>query len=108
MSNYLLIESRDPFESRGFAQRTELAAALKADGAGVTIFLVENGVLAARATAKLREFDKLAKSGVEILADEFALRERGIAAGSVAGAVTPSKLDVLIARLGAGAKAIWN
>jgi sulfur relay (sulfurtransferase) complex TusBCD TusD component (DsrE family) len=108
MVNYLLIESRDPFESRGFAQRSELASLLVADGAGVTVFLVENGVLAARAAAKLRELDKLAKSGVEILADDFALKERGIAAGDIATAVKPAQLDALIARLGAGTKAIWN
>ena len=108
MANYLLIESRDPFESKGFAQRSELASLLIADGSGVTIFLVENGVLAARASAKLRELDKLAKSGVEILADEFALKERGIAAGDIASAVKPSKVDALISRLAAGAKAIWN
>ena len=108
MANYLLIESRDPFESKGFAQRSELASLFVADGSGVTIFLVENGVLAARASAKLRELDKLAKCGVEILADEFALKERGIAVGDIASAVKPSKVDALIARLGAGTKAIWN
>ena len=108
MSNYLLIESRDPFESRGFAQRCELALALRAAGAGVTLFLVENGVLAARQSAKLRELEKLAKSGVKLLADEFALRERGVGSAEVASPVMPAKLDSLVDELADGAKAIWN
>jgi predicted peroxiredoxin len=108
MSNYLLIESRDPFESRGFSQRCDLALALQADGAGVTIFLVENGVFAARAAAKLRELDKLAKSGVQLLADEFALRERGIRSGEIASQVKPAKIETLVSALAAGNKAIWN
>jgi hypothetical protein len=108
MSRYLLIESRDPFESTGFAHRCELALALRADGADVTVFLVENGVLGARAAARLREVEKLAKSGVHLLADEFALRERGMGPGDVAGTVHAAPLDMLVGQLVAGAKAIWN
>ena len=72
------IESRDPFESKGFSQRCELALTLLGESAGVTLFLVENAVLGARAGAKARDLEKLAKAGVRMLADEFALRERGI------------------------------
>jgi sulfur relay (sulfurtransferase) complex TusBCD TusD component (DsrE family) len=108
MSSYLLIESRDPFESRGFGQRCELAAALAVDGASVTLFLVENGVLAARGSAQVRELEKLGRSGVSVFADEFALRERGITVGELAGQVKAVRLDALVERLGTGAKAIWN
>ena len=108
MPSYLLIESRDPFESRGFGQRCELAAALATDGAAVTLFLVENGVLAARSAAAVRELDRLGRSGVSVLADEFALRERGIAVAELAGHVKSARLDELVKQLGTGAKAIWN
>jgi sulfur relay (sulfurtransferase) complex TusBCD TusD component (DsrE family) len=108
MSRYLLIESRDPFDSSGFAQRCELALALRADGAEVTVFLVENGVLGARAAARLREVEKLAKSGVHLLADEFALRERGVSPGDIAATIRSVPLDQLVGQLVAGAKAIWN
>ena len=48
MARYLLIESRDPFDSNdtGFCQ--DLAKQL-AGGNEVTVFLVQNGVLPARA-----------------------------------------------------------
>jgi hypothetical protein len=108
MPNYLMIESRDPFESRGFAQRCELALTLRADGAGVTLFMVENAVLGARQAARLREFDKLVRAGVRLLADEFALRERGMAADALAPQIAPASIDALIGELAGGAKAIWN
>ena len=108
VSRYLLIESRDPFGSTDFERRCELAAALRADGADVTLFLVENAVLGARAQARLPALGKLAKQGVELLADEFALRERGIAGGDVAPAVRPAGLDTLAGLLARGARATWN
>ena len=108
MTSYLVVESRDPFDSHGFARRAELAVALRADGASVTVFLVENGVIAARASARLREIEQLAKAGVAVLADEFSLRERGIAQGELAAAVKPVALDVVVEQMVAGAKVLWN
>jgi len=108
MTSYLVVESRDPFESHGFARRCELAAALRADGASVTVFLVENGVMAARAAARLRELEQLAKSGVVVLADEFSLRERGIAQSELAAAVKRVGLDAVVEQMAAGAKVLWN
>ncbi|HKE45102.1 MAG TPA: DsrE family protein [Steroidobacteraceae bacterium] len=108
MSGYLLIESRDPFESKGFAQHCELALTLLGEGNSVTLFLVENAVLAARAAAKARDLDKLAKAGVRVLADKFALHERGIDARQVIAAVEPAELNALLAHLADGAKTLWN
>jgi sulfur relay (sulfurtransferase) complex TusBCD TusD component (DsrE family) len=108
MTHYLVVESRDPFESHGFTRHCELAAALRADGAGVTVFLVENGVLAARASARLRELDQLAQSGVAVLADEFSLRERGIPASDLEASVKPVALDTLVEQMVAGARVLWN
>lgn len=108
MTSYLLIESRDPIGSRGFNQRCRLASALRADGAEVTVFLVENAVLGARAAARLREIAELAECGARVFADEFALRERGLGKGQIAAAVRATGLDALVDQLAAGAKAIWN
>jgi hypothetical protein len=108
MSSYVLIESRDPFEGRGFGQRCDLAAALTAHGGTVILFMVENGVLAGRSAAQAHELEKLARCGATLLADEFALREHGIAAGELAGHVKPASLDALVEQLGAGAVVLWN
>lgn len=108
MTRYLIVESRDAFESHGFARRCELAATLRADGASVTVFLVENGVIGARTSARLRELEQLAKSGVTVIADEFSLRERGIGVAELAASVKPVALDVVTEQMVAGAKVLWN
>lgn len=108
VTRYLLIESRDPCRSQAFGLRCELAAALRHDGAEVTVFLVENAVLGARAMARLPALEKLEKHGVQLLADEFALSERGIRRGEIAPAVQPANLAALAGLLAAGARAIWN
>lgn len=106
MPAYLLVESRDPFESKCFSQRCELALTLLGEGSGVTLFLVENAVLGARIGAKSSGLQKLAKAGVRVLADDFALRERGI--NELAPDIVSAGLDVLIGELAGGAKTLWN
>jgi hypothetical protein len=106
MSGYLLIESRDPFESKGFSQRCEIAMTLLGESSGVTMLLVENAVLGARAGARAPGLDKLAKAGVRLLADEFALRERGIT--QLAPSISSVGLDTVIGELAGGAKTMWN
>ena len=48
MAKYLLIESRDPFETNDVGYFYDLAAGLAQKGNTVTLFLVQNGVLPAR------------------------------------------------------------
>ena len=48
MSRYVFIESRDPFESRDTRFIEETAVEVKERGHEVTVFLVQNGVFAAR------------------------------------------------------------
>ena len=65
MADYLLIESRDPFEFRDTVFCTDLARRLADTGNRVTIFLVQNGVLPARGGASA-VFPQPAQAGVEI------------------------------------------
>ena len=51
MAQYLLIESRDPFESNDIGYYYELAKGLVEGGNQVTLFLAQNGVLSARPSA---------------------------------------------------------
>jgi predicted peroxiredoxin len=108
MAKYLLIESRDPFESNDAAQWTQLAKGLAGEGNEVTLFLVQNGVLGARRSARSAALEEAAESGVQVLADEFSLRERGIAVDRLARGVKPSPLDVVIDQLSEGRKALWH
>lgn len=107
MSNYVFIESRDPFESRDTEFLEETALAVKDRGHDVTVFLVQNGVLAARKS--LQRLDRLVDAGVTLLADDLSLRERGIKADELASGIQQSKIDELVERIvSEKTKAIWH
>ena len=106
MSEYLLIESRDPFESNDVGYYYELARELAKGGNEVTLFLVQNGVLSARPSSYSAALAVLARSGVTVLADNFSLQERGIA--RLAEGVTAAPIDVVVDHLAAGHKTLWH
>jgi sulfur transfer complex TusBCD TusB component (DsrH family) len=108
-THYVLIESRDPFESADTAFVADTAAALRARGRAVTVYLVQNGVLATRAGARGSQVPRLTQAGVTVLADDFSLRERGIEAGEMAKGVRESSIDALVELvMQSGAKPMWH
>ena len=106
MAQYLLIESRDPFESNDVGYYYDLARGLAESGNEVTLFLAQNGVLSARPSAHSGALSVLARSGVTVLADDFSLKERGIA--SLAEGVAAAPIDVVVDHLAAGHKTLWH
>ena len=106
MAEYLLIESRDPFESRDVGYYYELAKGLVEAGNQVTLFLAQNGVLSARPSAHSAALGALAQSGVTVLADDFSLKERGIA--NLAEGVVAGSIEVVVDHLAAGHKTLWH
>jgi intracellular sulfur oxidation DsrE/DsrF family protein len=108
MNRYLLIESRDPFESNDVGRLCELAAGLKHAGHEVAVMLVQNGVLPARRDARRDGLQGVLDAGIDVHADEFSLRERGIARNELAERVQPAPIDLVIERMEAGWSAIWH
>lgn len=108
MAKYLLIESRDPFAANDVGHFFELAGGLVKDGNEVTLFLVQNGVFPARKSTKSQLLTELSEAGVEILADEFSLRERGITNDRMTTGVSSAKLDVVVDQLADGCKTLWH
>jgi predicted peroxiredoxin len=107
MTRYVFIESRDPFESRDTQFLEDTAIAVKERGHDVTVFLVQNGVLATRESA--RRLGRLAEAGVTLLADDLSLRERGINAGELAPSIRESGIDALVeALVQDDTKAMWH
>jgi intracellular sulfur oxidation DsrE/DsrF family protein len=106
LDHYLLIESRDPFESNDVAHYYELSKGLVEAGNEVTLLLVQNGVLAARPSAHSATLSALGRSGVQVLADDFSLKERGIS--KLAEGVTAAPTDVVVDHLEAGHKTLWH
>ena len=108
MARYLLIESRDPWESADTGTWRELATDLVKEGHTVTFFLLQNGVLPARRSAGSAALSALADAGVEVLADDFSLRERGISADRLAPGVRPAPIDTVIDHMVEGSKVVWH
>ncbi len=108
MSNYLFIQSQDPYTEVRTAQQFELATQLHTAGHTVRLVLVQNGVVPARQEAQCAAFDRLLQSGVEIIADDFSLAQREIAADRLKQPISLGSMDVVIDALLAGHKVIWN
>ena len=104
MSRYVLIESRDPYDSNDTGFCRDLATELAAAKNEVTLFLVQNGVLPARSG----DLTKAAGAGVKVLADSFSLKERGIEENRLVSGVAAAPLDVVLDALAEGAKVIWH
>jgi intracellular sulfur oxidation DsrE/DsrF family protein len=108
-SHYVFIESRDPYDSADTGFVADTAAALRRRGRPVTVFLVQNGVLASRAAARRSQVPRLAEAGVTVLADDFSLRERGIETRELGDGVRPSPIGTLVELLvQPGTKAVWH
>ncbi len=106
MAQYLLIESRDPFESNDVGYYYDLARGLVEAGNQVILFLAQNGVLSARPSAHSAALIALAKHGVTVLADDFSLLERGIT--KLTKGVTAASITVVVNHLEAGDRVLWH
>ena len=108
MSGYLLIASEDPFERRDAERLHNLAAELRRAGHGVTLFLLQNAVLGARAACAGTTLSSALDASVDVLVDEFSLRERGVAAKELRAGIRAAPIDVLIEQLASGRKTLWK
>src|SRR5687768_5043435 len=105
--SYLLIESREPFGG-DLARVYDLANALAEETDDVTVFLVENGVLAARRESTAAGALSALGSSATVLADTFALRARAIRPDELAPGVRSAEIDELVDLVvGNGCKTIW-
>jgi sulfur transfer complex TusBCD TusB component (DsrH family) len=107
MSAYVLIASEDPFE-RDSGRLHTLALDLRRAGNEVTLFLVQNAVFAARAACAKTALPSLLDASVEVLADDFSLRERGIASLELRSGIRAAPLDVLVELIASGRKTLWT
>jgi sulfur relay (sulfurtransferase) complex TusBCD TusD component (DsrE family) len=107
MAGYVFIAARDPWDGPENEQLFELAGSLAAQRDSVSIYLTENGVLAARAGDGERWLGPLLSAGVSVFADPFALAERGIAHEGMVHGVVPAALEQLVDLLAAARPAAW-
>ena len=109
MSNYIFIETRDPFSSTDMHFVTDTAIGLRQNGHNVTIFFAQNGVLALRKTATSSSVPLLVKADIKLLADGFSLCERGVLSDELLDGVRPADIGTLVDLLiKDDTKALWH
>lgn len=108
MAKYLLIESRDSFDSADSEYFFELARGISSRGNDVTLFLVQNGVFPLRSGSKHSDsIGALLENKVKVLADKFSLKERAI--NKPLNGVEVADMDRFVdLLLEPGTKAIWH
>ncbi len=107
MARYLFINSRDTSEYAKSENFFDQMGQLKKLGNEVTLFLVENGVLAARSgSAGAKRMGALKQQGLRVLAEDISLKARGI--GKPADSVEVSNMDALADLIVSGSdKVMW-
>ena len=108
MKDMVIVETRDPIEVRDVEWSAELLAGTRQAGRASTLILAENGVLGARASAPAPFLRRLVEQGVGILADRFALAERGIDEADLAPGIAGADLGVVVDHLVAGDRVLWR
>lgn len=107
MARYLLIETKSPLAGGDYA--FEIGKQLRRLNHEVTIYLLQDGVFAARRGLEAAErlVEDAQKHGVRVLADEVSMRQRGIVKDRVAtqGGGIEQLVDLLMER---SDKAIWH
>lgn len=108
MAHYLILESRDPYDSGDWQNMQQIVKDMQSRGNTVTVFLVQNGVIPARKGDRYAsDFAELNKLGITILADDFALKERAI--DELAEGVNAASMDRLVELSVQGdTKTIWH
>lgn len=109
MARYLLIESKGPLNGGNYA--FDLGQQLRELNHDVTIYLVQDGVFAARRgfTAGQRLVGAADKQQLRVLADRVSLRQRGLGDARLAKEVRPSDMEALVDTLMEQSdKVIWH
>lgn len=109
MAKYLLIESRDSFQHADVGYFCAMAKDLASSGNEVTLFLTQNAVLMARQGVQANAVESTIGSSVNVLADDFCLRERAIRGPALLPGIRASGIDHLVDLLTQDSvKAVWH
>jgi predicted peroxiredoxin len=108
MKNYLLIESQGAFDAASAPAFIALARDLARHGNTVEVFLVQNGVVPARAGARGEYLAEALKAGIKVSADEFSMKERALAREQLMRGVEPAAIGAVIDKMADGWSVIWH
>ncbi|MDO9517803.1 MAG: DsrE family protein [Methanosarcinaceae archaeon] len=78
MTKLLLVLSKDPFTTEIPELVTDIAIEAKGKGADVSLYLIEDGVTAARHGGFSERIVEIQKKGIKVFADDKSVLSRGI------------------------------
>ncbi len=109
MEQYLLIESRDHFESNAVNYFYDLSMDLKKQKNDVKLFFLQNAVFSLRKNLPNSEkISNIISLDIPIFVDKFSLNERGIFQENLRYGVVISSLEIIIEYMLNHAKVIWH
>jgi intracellular sulfur oxidation DsrE/DsrF family protein len=108
MSDYLFVQSQDPFTETQSIHQYQLARDLAEAGHSVVVLLVQNGVAPARVNTTSDAFDTLLHSKVKVLADGFSLQQWEINRAQLKDGIHVADVSAAVDALLAGHKVIWH
>lgn len=109
MEQYLLIESRDHFESNEVNYFYNLAMDLKKQKNEVKLFFLQNAVFSLRKNLQNAEqISNIILLDIPIFLDEFSMKERGLSREKLRHSVIISSLDIIIESMLKQEKVIWH
>jgi sulfur transfer complex TusBCD TusB component (DsrH family) len=109
VSRYVVVETRDPSEFAEVTTTYELCRSLAGRGSPVTVYLAQNGVFPVRKTSAAAQHLSTLTAVARVWADDFSLRERGIADDELAPDIGRASIDSLVDLItGDDAKVIWR
>lgn len=105
---YLVISTRDPFTTGPPGEPDPLVEGL-ARQAPTTVVLAQNAVLAARRASSAAASTSRLAATARVMADDFALRERGINPEELAEGIAVTTMDQVVDLvLADGCRTIWR
>ena len=108
MTNYVIMESQDFFESSRARSTLELCSNLAKSGSNVELVFVQNAVLGLRGREFVGILTEAAATGVKFHSDLVSMQARGIRGDEIPGFVKPTNLDIVIDAMADGKKIIWH
>jgi hypothetical protein len=109
VSSYVVVETRDPSEFAEVTTTYELCRSLAGRGSPVTVYLAQNGVFPVRKTSAAAPHLAALTAVARVWADDFSLRERGIADDELGPDIGRASIDSLVDLITEDdAKVIWR
>ena len=108
MARYLFIESTDPLSNYEDIEWYRYISALSESGHHVSIYYVNEGVTATRAGARTNLPFSMIASGVNLFADEWSIRERGMTDSLLIDGIEITSTFLIVDALASGDHVVWH